>query len=245
MHNTFLVESFPHWRRHSSRRLDLANKVLARLGTPARLGVPEPLFMSSLEFRLHLFHMASAAAYGPPGDFVEVGCNAGYSSVIVQKILAEAKSDRAFHAYDSFAGLPAAHEKDENAYGPGEMAASRAEFDRHFRELGLPLPVVHEGWFQDTLPGTLPDRIAFALIDGDLYESTQTALRHVYPRLVPGAVCVFNIYYDGSVYEPICRSLKFRSPGVKRATDEFLADKSERVSVLFSGHYTSGYFRKK
>jgi O-methyltransferase len=244
MHNTFLVENF-HWKPRVSRLVTLTNKVLNRLGSSYRIALPEPMIMSSLEFRLNVFHMASEAVHGAPGDFVEVGCNAGYSSVIIQKVLTTADAKRAFHVYDSFEGLPPVHEKDQNAYEAGEMGTSEDLLVQNFAALNLPLPHVHKGWFADTLPGTLPASIAFALIDGDLYESTKTALENVYPRLVPGAICMFNIYYDGSVYEPDSRWVKYRSPGVKKATDEFFADKPEKVSVLYSGHYSSGYFRKQ
>ena len=47
------------------------------------------------------------------------------------------------------------------------------------------------------------------------------------------------------IYTPLSRSPGTSSPGVKKACDEFLADKPESVSVLYSGHYTTGYFRKK
>ena len=36
----------------------------------------------------------------------------------------------------------------------------------------------------------------------------------------------------------------YASPGVKRATDEFFADKPEQVSVLYANEYSNGYFRK-
>ena len=36
----------------------------------------------------------------------------------------------------------------------------------------------------------------------------------------------------------------YASPGVKRATDEFFADKPEHVSVLYANEYSNGYFRK-
>ena len=179
MHNTFLVQHF-YWKPRPSRLVTLTNKVLNKLRTSYRIVLPEPQFMSSLEFRMNLFHKVTEAVHGPAGDFVEVGCNAGYSSVIIQKVLKEAGSGRALHAYDSFEGLPAdVHAKDQSAYEPGEMAASLERFHENFAELGLPLPHVHKGWFADTLPGTLPERIAFALIDGDLYASTKTALEHL------------------------------------------------------------------
>ena len=42
---------------------------------------------------------------------------------------------------------------------------------RNFRPHSLELPKIHKGWFQDTLPSSLPDKICFAHLDGDLYDS--------------------------------------------------------------------------
>jgi O-methyltransferase len=246
MHNTFIVEHF-HWKRRQSRLLELANRAIAKLGLEVRLHFPEPPIMGNVESRMNAFHFATEALmHGVPGDFVEVGCNVGFTSAVVQTVLREHGRGRAFHVYDSFEGLPPAHLHDQGAYEPGEMSGSRAAFEHTLRSVGLDLPVIHQGWFSDTLPnGGLPDKIAFAIIDADLYESTKTALEHVYPRLSRGAVCMINVYWDEAVYRPPTRSIKYQSPGVKRATDEFFADKAERVSVLYCGEYSSGYFYKQ
>jgi len=245
MHNTFIVEYF-HWKRPKSLVVEYGNKVLGRLGLPLRLTTPEPPIMGSVESRMNIFHFANEViAHDVPGDFVEVGCNAGFSSAILQKVLRDQRSDRKLYCFDSFEGLPSALDsKDGSAYEPGEMTASRQGFENNLRSVGLDLPVIHQGWFEDTLPKGLPGQISFALIDGDLYKSTMTALQNVYPRLSKGAVCMFGVYWDDKVYRPPTRSIKYQSPGVKAATDEFFADKPEKVSVLYSGEYSNGYFYK-
>jgi O-methyltransferase len=56
---------------------------------------------------------------------------------------------------------------------------------------------------------------------------------------------MFGVYCDPTRYDPRLRSLKYRSPGAKRACDEFFVDKPEKVSVLYAGDYTNGYFRRR
>ncbi len=104
---------------------------------------------------------------------------------------------------------------------------------------------VHKGWFEDTVPKHLPEKIAFALVGGDLYTSTKHVLPCVYERMSPGAVCVFGVYYDDNVFSRPHTLSQYKSPGVKRATDEFFQDKSEKVSVLYANEYSLGYFRKR
>jgi hypothetical protein len=52
------------------------------------------------------------------------------------------------------------------------------------------------------------------------------------------------VYYDESIFPREGLPGEFRSPGVKRATDQFFADKPEKVSLLYAGEYSNGYFRK-
>lgn len=248
MHNTFITEYFQHWKPPTpSAPVRAVNQLLARLGKSVRLMHKSPDVMGSVESRMNIFHLANQVLeYGVPGDFAEVGCHAGYSSTVLQRVLLNHGREGALHVFDSFQGLPAQLKaEDQGAYEPGEMGASLDLFKQNFATAGLPLPHIHPGWFSDTLPTGLPERIAFALIDADIYESTLTALEHVYPRLSPGAVCMFGVYWDPAVYEPPTDSLKYKSPGVKKACDAFFADKPESVSVLYCGDYSAGYFRKR
>lgn len=110
----------------------------------------------------------------------------------------------------------------------------------NFRRYGLSQPTTHPGWFTDTLPGELPPAISFAHLDGDLYEPIMESLRHTYPRLSSGAVCVVDDYCDPNSRPDGWNHL----PGVKRPCDEFFVGKREHVAYTYSGNFSHGFFRK-
>ncbi|MFC5571523.1 TylF/MycF/NovP-related O-methyltransferase [Lysobacter yangpyeongensis] len=237
-------------KRPPGRRQQLANGLLARLGTRLRVA-PQPYAWGygNTESRMNVFHLASqTCAYGVPGDLVEIGCAIGESSVVIQSVLSAGGDQRKrFHVYDSFEGLPAPAAADavDGIYRKGDMLAPLERFEETFVKAGLAArPVIHRGWFEDTIPAALPDTISFAMIDCDLYSSTAHVLPHVYARMSPGAIAMFGVYYDPEVYRQEGIRGPYASPGVKRATDEFFANRPERVSVLYANEYSNGYFRK-
>ena len=236
--------------RPAGLRQRLANALLARLGTRLRV-TREPYHwgFGNVESRMNVFHLVSqTCAYDVPGDLVEIGCASGESSVVIQSVLAGvADSGKRFHVYDSFQGLPELLPTDaeDGVYQFGDMAAPLERFMANFRRTGIEtLPEIHRGWFEDTIPAQLPDRISFALIDCDLYASTKQVLPEIYARMPSGAIGMFGVYYDPAVYARDGIAATYASPGVKRATDEFFADKPEQVSVLYANEYSNGYFRK-
>lgn len=94
------------------------------------------------------------------------------------------------------------------------------------------------------MPKNLPEKIAFALLDADLYSSTLYALQELYHRMSKGAICLLGVYWDSGTRIAMTTNRKYKSPGVKKACDEFFVDKPEKVCVLVAGNYTSGYFVK-
>lgn len=175
------------------------------------------------------------------GHVVELGCNRGQASTLLQTIIEEYDPSRRLHVYDSFEGLPALDEKDAGSpYAAGTLEATRDALLANFKRQGLRPPEIHKGWFNETLPNGLPDPIAFAYLDGDLYDSIKVSLEHVYPKLSPGAICVIDDYADPVAHPESWNLL----PGVKAACDEFLADKPEKVSCLYAAEMSHGYFRK-
>ncbi len=205
--------------------------------------------MANIEARMNLFHLASQCAeFKVPGDFVEIGCNVGESSVCLQHIVNTLAPEKNIHFFDSFEGVPETTGKDAelHVYGKGDMSTSLFAFYDTFRRAGLAQPEhVHQGWFEETIPQYLPEKISFALLDGDLYSSTNHVLPHLYDRMSPGAVCMLGVYYDDTVLSRPHTIPQYKSPGVKMATDEFFAGKAEKVSVLYAGEYSNGYFRKR
>lgn len=116
-----------------------------------------------------MYHLASAALfYNVPGDFCELGCHEGKSAVVFQRILQHYDPSRNLHLYDSFEGLPNASAENGHANAhKGDMATTKDALIANFKRLNLRQPILHQGWFEDTLPTQLPDKIAFAHLDGD------------------------------------------------------------------------------
>jgi len=168
-----------------------------------------------------IYHLLSQViVYGVPGDVVEFGCNKGHTSVLLAKTLVSlgAQRDHALALYDSFQGMPAFTDRDAGTHPdlivPGALKASPQQVIDHFKARGCKeCPKIHEGWFQDTIPRKLPEEIAFALLDGDLYESIHHCLRFVWRRMAPGGIVVIDDYGHPGI------------PGCKLAADEFFADK--------------------
>jgi O-methyltransferase len=156
------------------------------------------------------------------GDVVELGCHHGSSSIFIRALLDALGSNKAFHVYDSWQGVPAPSEKDLDAaepFGKGACMSMRGVFEQNLKSRGLALPVIHSGWFAEIPDNEYPSKIAFAFFDGDLYSSIRDSFVKVYHKLTPGARVVIDDYG----WE--------RTPGVKRACDEFLVGK-ESVTVL-------------
>jgi O-methyltransferase len=108
---------------------------------------------------------------------------------------------RRYYGFDSFEGLP---EHDEvlkgqpDWMGPGAFAATEASVRKDLRRNGVPddRMLLVPGWFEDTLTATAPpERIALAHIDCDLYSSTKVVLEYLAPRLVDGAIVVFDDWW--------------------------------------------------
>lgn len=190
-----------------------------------------------------------------PGDFVELGCYRGDTSVLLGKMLREvtlatgangsalavAKSAtssmsspalggpspadsasaspapaKRLWIYDSFAGLPAKTAEDASGVGrnfqAGELLVSKREVIDKLRRAGLHNVIVKKAWFDDLTTADLPQEIAFAFCDGDLYASIRTSLRLVLPRLTKKGIIVVHDYNNPEL------------PGSSRAVDEFLRE---------------------
>lgn len=135
------------------------------------------------------------------GDFVELGCYRGDTSLLLQKLLHQNGFDRRLFLYDSFEGLPEKTKEDASVAGDGfkkgELLVTKKEVVLRFKKAGLPIPKIKKAFFEDldsgsllldgspdsAHPGDLPEKIAFAFLDGDLYGSIKTSLALVLPRL--------------------------------------------------------------
>lgn len=148
------------------------------------------------------------------GDFVEMGCYKGDTSLLLAEVLRNSGiSSKRLWIYDSFEGLPEKSASDESVLGVdfrgGELYVTKREVKERFLRAGLPVPVIKKGWFSDLTGEDMPEKIAFAFLDGDFYESIRDSLKLVVPRMVDGGVLVVHDYTNPAL------------PGVKKAVDEW------------------------
>ncbi len=145
-----------------------------------------------------LHELSHVVEHGIDGTVVEFGCYIGTTSLFVRRVLDELDPERPFHVYDSFEGLPAKSTEDSSGAGEqfvaGKLAVSKKQFLREFQKARLKPPVVHKGWFSQLTDVDVPDKIAFAFLDGDFYESIRDSLALVAPRMSQGGTIIIDDY---------------------------------------------------
>lgn len=212
-----------------------ANRALRKIGARSRFhrGLDPIHDMSVVEHRLNLFHLADeVCGYEVPGEFVELGTFEGETALVIAKVL-HGHGREGFHVYDSF----------EYASGAGQNP--RELLETNFRASSLPLPTVHAGRFEATVPRDLPGIIAFVHIDcgtgGDprLHrDMVLYLLSHLYPRMASGGIMVFMDY------RPDDATVSFdANHGATTAVDAFFQGKRETVCGLYSGEGAMGFVR--
>lgn len=150
------------------------------------------------------------------GDVVELGCYIGTTSLFIRRLLDERKENRRFYAYDSFEGLPEKNSQDSSVAGDqfreGELSVTKKQFLKEFHKANLQPPTTYKVWFKDIQTEQLPEKIAFAFLDGDFYKSILDSLKLVWPRLSAGGVLVIDDYQRDAL------------PGVERAVNDFFGE---------------------
>jgi hypothetical protein len=150
------------------------------------------------------FCIEQALADNVAGDLIETGVWRGGATIFMRGVLkAHGVTDRAVWVADSFEGLPmadlATYPLDaEWAASAGKLAVDSETVRRNFARYELLDEQVHflKGWFRDSLPLAPIERLAG--LDGDLYQSTQDALTHLYPKLSPGGYVIVDDFVYAS-----------------------------------------------
>jgi hypothetical protein len=166
-----------------------------------------------------------------PGDIVECGVWRGGSSMaMAMGLLRLSDTDRTLWLYDTFQGMTDPTDSDKSHGGIGAAAllsaarqheaperslllayASLADVKGNMRTTGYPMSGIRfvKGPVEQTIPGTLPDRIALLRLDTDWYESTRHELVHLYPRLSCEGILIIDDYGHWQ--------------GARKAVDEYFA----------------------
>ena len=158
------------------------------------------------------------------GDFVELGCYKGDTSLLIAEILRD--TDKKLWLYDSFEGLPEKSREDESEIGrdfkKGELLVTKREVKERFLRAGLKVPVIKKAWFADLTEVNLPEKIALAFLDGDLYESIKVSLKLVENKMSRGGVILVHDYVNSAL------------PGVATAVDEWVKQRNKKIKIYQS-----------
>jgi hypothetical protein len=186
-----------------------------------------------------------------PGDIVECGVWRGGISMAMACRLQALGQIRDFYLYDTFEGMSQPTEHDEAP--SGEKAGSLLErlpkdeqnhiwayapiekVRKNLQSTGYPMERVNliKGKVEDTIPGTMPEKIALLRLDTDWYESTKHELTHLYPRLVSGGILILDDYGFWA--------------GARKAVDEFFETSHPRpqLNVVRDGMADSAHWAVK
>lgn len=139
-----------------------------------------------------------------PGDYFEFGVYKGLTFAHACKLMTPLFTGMRFVACDSFEGLPAPQGLDavegySSHFYKGQFQCSKEEFLANLRRDGVDLTrvVTLEGWYETSLTPEIRtahqfEKIAFAWIDCDLYESTVPVLKFIAPMLSVGSIVLFD-----------------------------------------------------
>jgi predicted O-methyltransferase YrrM len=140
--------------------------------------------------------------------------------------LASAWPNKQFFGFDSFVGLP------EHWKGARYSAVN---FDRKGRKpVVAPNVTLVEGWFDQTLPAFLAREqgpIGFVHVDCDIYASSKTVLDLVAAKLAPGAIIVFDEFFNYKGYELHEFKAFFEFVQQHEVAYSFIAYSGQQVSV--------------
>jgi O-methyltransferase len=155
------------------------------------------------------------------GDVTEFGCYVGESSKYLMKTLIEMESEKKLYVYDSFEGLPPLSKWEENTgWKAGTLKSTEEILISNFEENNIPTPIIHKDWFKDVPEDKLPEKISFAFLDGDFYDSIYDSLNKIFDRVSDGGYICFHDYQ------------RFDLPGVRAAIEDTFKERGVEYTVI-------------
>ena len=158
------------------------------------------------------------------GNYAEFGSYRGGCAWMILST-AELESSRRFHLFDTFSGIPSDRlTEDERVAGfAGRLNDTSVDYLSKLLEPWDPIPQLWPGDVFDTIPAADTGELAFVHMDLNAAAPTLHVLEHVYGRVVPGGIVVFDDY-GGPGYEE-----------QRAAIEDFLRDRPEELVALPTG----------
>ncbi len=166
-----------------------------------------------------------------PGDFVECGVWKGGSAMLIAYTLLELNAtNRKIYLYDTFEGMTNPTKEDFGLADKSKLAinqwkkeqgknhcrwcyASLSEVEKNMVSTRYPTNnlIFIKGKVEETIPKTIPSKIAVLRLDTDWYESTKHELIRLFPRVSKNGVLIIDDYGCWA--------------GSKKAVDEYFSNK--------------------
>lgn len=148
----------------------------------------------SLLWRLHTLAWAAKNALNVEGDFVECGVFKGFCSSVLFKYLDFQDMPRNAYLYDTFEGLP-----EKTSTAQERSAWDYTQYDSEAIYNGVlekfssykNVKVVR-GIVPDSFEVAVPEKIALLHIDMNSEKAEVLALEHLFDKVVPGGMIVFD-----------------------------------------------------
>ncbi len=186
----------------------------------------EPYTMTSKE---RLFALYQAINYikknNIEGDVVECGVWRGGSSMMSALTLLP-DTERRLYLYDTFEGMSTPTDHDFNLVGEKaiDVWQGKAKCEADINDVKTNIALTQypsdkvfyvEGKVEDTIPKTLPKKIALLRLDTDWYESTYHELTYLFPLLTKGGVLIIDDYGDWQ--------------GARKAVDQYISENNIQI----------------
>lgn len=165
--------------------------------------------------RCEVLYTLAKKALETPGHFYECGVYKGGSALLLAEVI---ERKRILKLFDTFTGMPEVNpEFDQHV--KGDFNDTSLEFVMSlFTGYGTD---VH--FYKGLIPNSFPisnEKIAFAHIDVDIYQSVLDCCEYITPRLSEGGIIVFDDYGFSTC------------PGAKKAVDEYYEGRKEFLYIL-------------
>jgi tetratricopeptide (TPR) repeat protein len=152
--------------------------------------------LAALECEYALELLREIAAKNIPGDLAEFGIYEGWWINYLWQATERVGLQRRIYGFDSFEGLSEPHaEHDQAFWKKGQYACALEQVRRNVKSDERPRLKLVKGFFEKSLRSAealLPEQFCYARIDCDIYQPALECLQYLGPRLVDGAIVVFD-----------------------------------------------------
>lgn len=153
------------------------------------------------------------------GFVFECGVYKGGMAQIMASVLKSYNSSKRLVLFDTFEGLPVS-DADKDDHKKGDFADTSA--NDVIKSVNYHRTTVEKGFIPDTFRPYDSEKIAFAHVDVDIYQSVLDCLKFIFPRLSVGGVIVVDDYGAPQCY------------GARLAVDEYFSS-TKTVPLVLSG----------